>query len=45
MDDEASGFSKRKYEESNSRLRMMGDKKKSLKNRIKINKRSKGIKK
>ena len=44
-DDEAAGFSKRKYEGANERLRRMGEKKKALKTKLKLNKASKGIKK
>ena len=44
MDDDATGFSKRKYENRNDRLRNMGMKKKNLqKNKI-IHKRAKGNK-
>ena len=38
MDDQAAGFSKRKYEKLNDRRRRMGDKKKQLK-RNKVNAR------
>ena len=41
MDDDATGFSKRKYEEANSRLRRMGEKR----SHMKAARRSKGIKK